>query len=137
MEIRTKRIYEEPAGDDGARILVDRNWPRGISRERARLDGWERDLAPSKELRTWFDHQPERFEKFRRTYLEELRRQRARLAALRARARRGPVTLLYAARDTRHNNAVVLAAALRRGLPSSSPSSSSSSSMADRPEVPR
>lgn len=117
MEVRTKRIYEEPSEDDGFRVLVDRIWPRGISRERAQLDAWEADLAPSRELRTWFQHQPERFDKFRRSYVGELHQQRPRLAELRSRARRGAVTLLYAARDPQHNNAAVLAEVLRRGLP--------------------
>jgi len=117
VEIQTKRIYEEPSENDGFRVLVDRIWPRGISRERAQFDAWEADLAPSRELRTWFQHQPERFEKFRRSYVEELRRQRPRLAELRSKARCGTVTLLYAARDPQYNNATVLADVLRQGLP--------------------
>ena len=118
MDVRTKRIYDEPAPDDGLRVLVDRLWPRGISRRQARLDGWERALAPSQELRIWFSHQPERFAGFRHSYIEELRRQRPRLSALRAKAREGGLTLLYAARDAEHNSAVVLAEVPRRGLPS-------------------
>lgn len=114
MQIRIKRIYEEPAVDDGLRVLVDRLWPRGISRERAHLDEWERELAPSPELRGWFSHRPERFERFRLRYIEELREQGPRLAALRSHARQGTVTLLYAAHDSEHNNAVVLAEVLRQ-----------------------
>jgi uncharacterized protein YeaO (DUF488 family) len=121
MDVRTKRIYERPAAADGLRVLVDRLWPRGISREQARLDEWERELAPSRQLRIWFSHQPERFEQFRLSYIEELRAKRPRLSFLRASARQGPLTLLYAARDPEHNNAVVLAEVLRRGLPSTKP----------------
>lgn len=117
MKVRTKRIYEEPEPSDGFRVLVDRLWPRGISRERARLDDWERDLAPSSSLRKWFGHRPERFEEFRHRYVEELREQRPRIAELRAHAREGGLTLLYAARDSRRNQAVVLADVIRRGLP--------------------
>lgn len=117
MHLRIKRIYDDPSPDDGARILIDRVWPRGVSKEAARLDEWERDLAPSKDLRVWFGHRPERFEEFRRRYVEELRDHRDELSALRARARKSRVTLLFGAHDTEHNNAVVLAEVLRRGLP--------------------
>jgi len=117
MDIRMKRAQEPAAAADGHRVLIDRLWPRGVSRERARLDAWERDLAPSTELRKWFGHDPARFEEFRRRYVEELRGQRPRLTGLRRRARNGTVTLVYAARDVEHNDAVVLAEVLRRGLP--------------------
>jgi uncharacterized protein YeaO (DUF488 family) len=117
MDVRLKRAYEPATDADGYRVLVDRLWPRGISRERARLDEWERELPPSTELRRWFAHDASRFEEFRRRYLEELRRQRPRIAELRRRARSGTLTLVYAARDTEHNDAVVLADVLRRGLP--------------------
>jgi uncharacterized protein YeaO (DUF488 family) len=117
MEIRLKRAYEPADPADGHRVLVDRLWPRGLSRERAELDGWERELAPSTELRQWFGHEPSRFAEFRRRYLEELGERRPVLAGLRRRAREGPLTLVYAAKDTDHNDAVVLAEALRRGLP--------------------
>jgi uncharacterized protein YeaO (DUF488 family) len=117
MDIRLKRAYEPATSSDGYRILIDRLWPRGVSREKARLDDWERDLAPSTELRQWFGHQPNRFEEFRRRYIEELRRQRPRLTELRRRARDGTLTLVYAAHDSEHNDAVVLASVLRRGLP--------------------
>ena len=119
MDVRLKRAYDPPGPGDGHRVLVDRIWPRGVSRERAAIDEWDRDLAPSDDLRTWFGHRPERFERFRRRYLEELRGRRERLAELRRRARAGPVTLVYSARDTEHNQAVVLAEAIRRGLPRS------------------
>ena len=88
----------------------------GVSRERAELDGWEKELAPSKELRQWFGHEPSRFEEFRRRYIEELRGHRPRLTALRRQARAGALTLVYGARDSEHNEAVVLAQVLRRGL---------------------
>jgi uncharacterized protein YeaO (DUF488 family) len=116
MDIRLKRAYEPAAPSDGYRVLIDRLWPRGVSREQAKLSAWERNLAPSAELRQWFAHQPERFEEFRRRYVEELRQQRPRLTELRRRARDGTLTLVYAAHDSEHNDAVVLADVLRRGL---------------------
>jgi uncharacterized protein YeaO (DUF488 family) len=117
MDIRLKRAYEPATSSDGYRVLIDRLWPRGVSRKQARLNAWERELAPSAELRQWFGHRPNRFEEFRRRYIEELRQQRPLLAELRRRAREGTLTLVYAAHDSEHNDAVVLAAVLRRGLP--------------------
>lgn len=117
MDVRVKRVYEPAERSDGYRILIDRLWPRGISHERARLDAWERDLAPSAALRTWFGHQPDLFDEFRRRYISELREHRSLLSQLRQRARHGTLTLLYAARDTDHNDAIVLADVIRRGLP--------------------
>lgn len=117
MDVRLKRAYEPATEADGHRVLVDRLWPRGISRERARLDEWDRELPPSAELRRWFGHDPSRFDEFRRRYLEELRRHRPRIAALRRHAQSGTLTLVYSARDIEHNDAVVLAEVLRRGLP--------------------
>jgi uncharacterized protein YeaO (DUF488 family) len=117
MDIRLKRAYEPAASSDGYRVLIDRLWPRGVSRQKARLNAWERELAPSAELRQWFGHQPNRFEEFRRRYIEELRQQRPLLAELRRRAQDGTLTLVYAAHDSEHNDAVVLGAVLRRGLP--------------------
>ena len=117
MDVRLKRAYEPAAASDGYRVLIDRLWPRGVSRERAKLDEWERELPPSAELREWFGHDPSRFEEFRRRYIEELRYERPRLTELRRRARNGTLTLVYSARDTEHNDAVVLADVLRRGLP--------------------
>ena len=116
MNIRLKRAYE-PA--DGHRVLIDRLWPRGVSREQARLDAWEKDLAPSPELRRWFTHEPSRFPEFRRRDAAELRSQSPRLAALRRWARDGTLTLVYAARDPEHSGAVVLAEVLRGGRPRS------------------
>jgi len=117
MDLRLTRAYEPAGPSDGYRVLIDRLWPRGVSRERAKLDEWERELSPSTELRRWFGHEPSRFEEFRRRYIEELRGQRSRLTELRRRARNGTLTLVYSAGDTEHNDAVVLAEVLRRGLP--------------------
>ena len=117
MDIRLKRAYEPAAPADGYRVLIDRLWPRGVSRKQARLDGWEKELAPSTDLRQWFGHDPGRFEEFRRRYVEELRGERRGIAALRRFAREGTLTLVYSAHDTEHNDAVVLAEVLRRGLP--------------------
>jgi uncharacterized protein YeaO (DUF488 family) len=116
MDIRLKRAYEPATSSDGYRVLIDRLWPRGVSRGEARLDAWERELAPSTELRQWFGHDPSRFDEFRRRYADELREQRPRLTELRRRAREGRLTLVYAARDSEHNDAVVLAEVLRRGI---------------------
>jgi uncharacterized protein YeaO (DUF488 family) len=117
MDIRLKRVYEPAAPSDGYRVLIDRLWPRGVSTLRADLDQWEREISPSAELRTWFGHEPERFQEFRRRYEQELREQRPRLSELRRRAREGTLTLVYSAHDPEHNDAVVLAEVLRRGLP--------------------
>jgi uncharacterized protein YeaO (DUF488 family) len=117
MDIRLKRAYERANPADGYRVLIDRLWPRGLSRGQARLDDWETKLAPSTALRQWFAHDPGRFDDFRRRYIEELRDQRSGLAELRLRARQGTLTLVYSAHDVEHNDAVVLAEVLRRGLP--------------------
>ncbi|MGH2883598.1 MAG: DUF488 domain-containing protein [Solirubrobacteraceae bacterium] len=107
--VRAKRIYDPSEPGDGYRVLIDHVWPRGISRERAKLDDWARELAPSAELRKWFDHVPERFEEFRARYRNELAAHTEHIEGLRNRASAGPVTIVYAARDREHNNAVVLA----------------------------
>ena len=120
MDIRLKRAYDPAAPTDGYRVLIDRLWPRGVARKRADLDDWEKELAPSTELRQWFAHDPTRFEEFRRRYIDELRCERPRLSALRRRARDGTLTLVYAAHDEEHNDAVVLSEVLRRGLPKGS-----------------
>jgi len=112
--IAIKRIYEPPSPADGRRILVDRLWPRGVSKARAELDAWMKDVGPTTELRRWFDHQPERWSEFRRRYTDELKSNPA-FSALREMAAAGPVTLLYAARDAAHNEAVVLAERLSVG----------------------
>jgi uncharacterized protein YeaO (DUF488 family) len=113
LEVRTKRVYDPAGPGDGYRILVDRLWPRGVSRERARLDEWARDLAPSTDLRKWFNHDPTRFPEFRERYRRELRGHADHSDELRARAGRGPVTFVYGARDTEHNDAVVIAELVR------------------------
>ena len=117
MDVRLKRAYEPAAPADGYRVLVDRLWPRGLSRRQAKLDDWDEKLAPSTSLRRWFGHEPSRFDDFRRRYIEELRSEAPRLAGLRRRAREGTLTLVYSAHDTERNDAVVLAEVLRRGLP--------------------
>ncbi|GBD28284.1 hypothetical protein HRbin31_00297 [bacterium HR31] len=116
--LRVRRVYEPPEPQDGFRVLVDRLWPRGLSKEAARVDLWARELAPSDRLRRWFGHDPLKWEEFRRRYREELSRSPARelVQRLAERARRGTVTLLFGARDERHNNAVVLAEVLQERL---------------------
>ena len=113
MEIRLKRAYEPASTADGYRVLVDRLWPRGVSRDRAKLGEWAKELAPSPELRRWFGHDPSRFEEFRHRYRAELAGQEQRLEELRRHADEGSLTLVYAARDEEHNGAVVLAEVLR------------------------
>jgi uncharacterized protein YeaO (DUF488 family) len=110
VDVRIKRAYEDALDDDGDRVLIDRLWPRGVSKEEARIDAWMKDLAPSTELRQWFGHEPERWPEFKRRYTEELRATNARHAVddVAVRAARGTVTLVYGARDTEHNDAVVL-----------------------------
>jgi uncharacterized protein YeaO (DUF488 family) len=115
MDVRFKRAYEPPERSDGYRVLIDRIWPRGVSKEQAHLNEWARELAPSSELRQWFGHDPARFAEFRRRYLDELKAQQEKLRELRRRAREETLTLVYGARDTEHNDAVVLAELLRRG----------------------
>ncbi|HEV2302674.1 MAG TPA: DUF488 domain-containing protein [Stellaceae bacterium] len=106
--VRLKRAYEPAAAADGRRILVDRLWPRGLKKSDAAIDRWMKEVAPSTELRKWFGHIPERWPEFRRRYAAELRDKQAFLDELRALARDGPVTLVYAARDSAHNDAVAL-----------------------------
>lgn len=106
--IHLKRAYESPSSADGVRILVDRLWPRGVSKERAAIDQWMKDVAPSTELRRWFGHDPKRWNEFRRRYRTELSHHEELLNELRALARKGPLTLVYAARDEVHNEAIVL-----------------------------
>lgn len=108
LDIRLKRVFGPPAAADGERILVDRLWPRGMRKEAAALDGWMKELAPSTELRRWFGHDPARWEGFRKRYEAELAQHRDLLDELRRRARKHRVTLLFAARDEAHNEAVVL-----------------------------
>jgi uncharacterized protein YeaO (DUF488 family) len=115
LDVRAKRAYDPAEAADGYRVLIDHVWPRGISRARARLDEWARELAPSDELRKWFDHDPARFAAFRTRYRDELADHSERLEELRRRAASGPLTIVYAARDRDHNNAVVLSELVRDG----------------------
>lgn len=108
MPVRIKRVYAEPEADDGERILVDRLWPRGVSRQKAAFAEWMKDVAPSTELRKWFDHKPERWAEFQTRYREELKDNPA-IDDLRKRAASGTVTLLYGSRNTQFNHAAVLA----------------------------
>ena len=110
MELRVKRVYASPSPEDGARILVDRLWPRGLSREKARVDLWLKELAPSTELRKWFNHDPAKWDEFRQRYQQELRQQPAALAQLIDLAGTRPVTLLFGAKEERYNDAVALKA---------------------------
>ena len=114
MAIRLKRVYDEPARSDGCRILVERLWPRGLSKQAARVDLWPKEAAPSPELRRWFDHDPEKWPEFRRRYFRELRARAAVLEPLREQLAAGPVTFVFASREERFNNAVALKEYLER-----------------------
>lgn len=115
MPLELKRVYDEPGPRDGRRVLVDRVWPRGLSKEDAHVDEWLRELGPSTGLRKWFGHDPARWEEFRRRYRAELSEphQRERLQRLGDIAKQGPVSLLYGAKDREHNQAAVIAEILR------------------------
>lgn len=114
-DVRIKRVYEPPGRSDGARVLVDRLWPRGVAKQRAALDAWMGDIAPSPSLRKWFAHDPQRFAEFSRRYRRELADKSSALDEIRKRSRSGPVTLLYGARDPRVNHAAVLRDVLLEG----------------------
>ena len=109
-KVALKRVYEQVETQDGTRVLVDRLWPRGLSKERAHVDMWLKEVAPSNELRRWFGHAPDKFADFQRRYEAELASEsdKEALSKLRALLKHGPVTLVFAAHDTEHNNAVVL-----------------------------
>ena len=113
--LRLKRAYEPAAAGDGTRILIDRLWPRGVSKEEAALDDWMKDIAPSTELRGWFGHDPERWPEFQRRYKAELRQHTQELDRIRALAKKPTVTLVYSAHDEEHNDAVVLKDVLTNG----------------------
>ena len=110
LSVALKRAYDEPAASDGTRVLVERLWPRGISTERAHIDLWLKDVAPSTELRQWFHHDPQKFPEFRRRYQAELKSEAAQeaLTKLREIAKQGQLTLVFAARDAEYSNAVIL-----------------------------
>jgi uncharacterized protein YeaO (DUF488 family) len=106
--IKLKRVYEDPSPEDGLRVLVERLWPRGLSKERAAVDLWLKDVAPSPELRKWFGHDPARWEQFQERYQKELRKQEDAVQLLKQKGKEGTVTLVYAARDEEHNSALAL-----------------------------
>lgn len=106
--IKLKRAYEPATSDDGTRFLVERLWPRGVKKTALPLEAWLKDLAPSDALRRWFAHDPKKWEQFRRRYFRELHAHKKACEEILAAARRGPITLVYSARDTEHNNAVAL-----------------------------
>ncbi|HLN19188.1 MAG TPA: DUF488 family protein [Patescibacteria group bacterium] len=109
MNVEIKRIYEKVLREDGARVLVDRLWPRGISKERARLDLWMKDLGPSTELRKWFSHDPKKWREFRKKYITELKEKKDMLEKLIKIAKeKKKITLLFGAKDTEHNEAIVI-----------------------------
>ena len=113
--IKLKRAYEKPARDDGERILVERLWPRGLTKQRARIDLWLKEVAPSAELRRWFGHDPEKWDKFRQRYQNELKHKDDLIELLKRKAKAGTITLIYAARDEEHNGALVLNRFLQKG----------------------
>ena len=112
--MKTKRVYEQPDKDDGFRILVDRLWPRGLTKEKANVDLWLKEIAPSSELRKWFGHDPAKWKSFRRRYETEIRHKDDLIKTLKQKAMEGTTTLLYGARDEEHNEALVLKQFLRR-----------------------
>ena len=108
MRCRLKRIYDAPQREDGFRVLVDRVWPRGMKKADAKIDLWQKDIAPSTALRKWFNHEPEKWDRFRKRYLDELKNNHGLIEDIISRAGDGPLTLLFSARDTEHNQAVVI-----------------------------
>ncbi len=114
LDVRLKRAYDPPSTEDGVRVLVDRLWPRGLRKADVAIDRWLKDVAPSTELRRWFGHDHDRWKEFRHRYEVELSHNAALVRELQAIARKGPLTLVYAARDELHNEAVVLRDVLTR-----------------------
>ena len=108
MKVKIKRVYEEPSDTDGKRILVDRLWPRGMTKEKAAIDLWLKDIAPSTTLRKWFAHDPEKWSEFKRKYLVELSNNTVQVSILKDYLIKGKVTLVYGAKDEKHNEAQVL-----------------------------
>lgn len=108
MSLKVKRIYEPVSKEDGFRILVDRLWPRGMTKEKAGIDLWLKDIAPSTELRKWFDHDPAKWNEFRKKYSKELKENHEMTDTLKEYLKKGNVSLLYAAKDEAHNEAAVL-----------------------------
>jgi uncharacterized protein YeaO (DUF488 family) len=116
MSIGLKRAYDTPARSDGYRVLVDRIWPRGVTKDDLKVDAWLKELAPSSELRNWFGHDPRKWDEFRKRYARELEQHADALEQLAERARAGRVALVFGARDAEHNNAVALKELLERRL---------------------
>jgi uncharacterized protein YeaO (DUF488 family) len=114
VSIRLKRVYDKPANADARRVLVDRIWPRGLSKQEARVDEWLKELAPSTELRKWFGHEPGRWKEFKKRYAAELENQREQVEQLAQAAKKRTVTLLFGAKDIKHNNAVALKECIER-----------------------
>ncbi|MEN6560810.1 MAG: DUF488 domain-containing protein [Acidobacteriota bacterium] len=108
MDVKLKRAYEPPDKSDGLRLLVERLWPRGLTKEKAAIDEWFKEVAPSPELRTWYGHDPAKWREFRRRYRGELRANAEEVNRLRARIGKGPATFVYAAKDEQRNSAVIL-----------------------------
>lgn len=106
--VNIKRVYDAPDEDDGKRILVDRLWPRGMTKEKAQVDLWLKEIAPTTELRKWFEHDPEKWEAFKKRYIKELQENKEPVSILKDAVKRGKVTLLYGAKDEEHNEALVL-----------------------------
>ena len=113
--INLKRAYEKPSKDDGERILVERLWPRGLTKLQAKIDLWLKDVAPTTELRRWFGHDPKKWDEFRKRYQKELRNKDEPIKLLKRKAKKGTITLIYAARDEEHNGALVLKRFLQKG----------------------
>jgi uncharacterized protein YeaO (DUF488 family) len=109
MNIQLKRVYEESSENDGKRILIDRLWPRGLTKEKSRIEIWLKDIAPLTELRTWFEHDPSKWDDFKKRYRNELKNNSETVSKLIEQISQGKVTLVYSAKDKEHNNAVVLA----------------------------
>jgi uncharacterized protein YeaO (DUF488 family) len=108
MTVKIKRVYETPDANDGKRILVDRLWPRGLTKEKADVDLWLKDIAPTTDLRKWFSHDPAKWEEFKKRYFDELKNNKEPVSLLKNEIKKGPVTLIYGAKDEVHNEALVL-----------------------------
>ena len=108
MKIKIKRVYEKPAKEDGKRILVDRLWPRGLTKRKASVDLWLKEVAPTTELRKWFGHDPDKWKEFRKRYHQELKKNKGQVSLLKEQVKKGVVTLVYGAKDEVHNEVLVL-----------------------------
>jgi len=108
MRIKIKRVYEKPEKSDGFRVLIDRLWARGLTKEKANVDLWLKNIAPSTKLRKWFNHDPDKWDRFKKLYRNELKTNTKQVNLLKARIKKGAVTLVYGAKDTSHNDAVVI-----------------------------